>query len=188
MVDQRRFAPISPDDLTEDQRRVARALTASPRGEVRGPYIPLLYSPDLADRMRLLGDFIRFGGMLDARIKELLVLLSARRWSAHYIFAVHREFSRDAGLPVDVADAIAIGQRPLGLSRAEAAAYDVGSELLGSGEVGDQTFSAAREQFGEAGVIEIVAFVGYYTTLAMIVNCGRLPLPAGGSELPAARP
>lgn len=183
-----RFRVIPAAELNDAQRRLAEELTKSPRGEVRGPYIPLIYSPELADRMRHLGDFIRFGGVLDGRTKELLVLACARRYSVHYMFAVHREFSAAAGLSSEVVDTIAEGRRPTELAGGEAAAYDLAIELLESAEVSDETFEAARAHYGESGVVELVTFVGYYTALAMLLNCARLPVPEGGVELPELRP
>jgi 4-carboxymuconolactone decarboxylase len=179
-----RFKPLPPEERSAAQQRLAELLTASPRGEVRGPYVPLLYSPDLADRMRHLGDFIRFGGMLPARLKEIVILLNARRWSVDYMFAVHREMSRATGLDPAIPDAIAKGERPAGLTREESAAHDLALELLETCRVSDARFAAAREIFGEQGVIELVTFVGYYTALAMILNTAQVALPEGAAKLP----
>jgi 4-carboxymuconolactone decarboxylase len=179
-----RFKPLAPDQRSEEQQKLAALLTASPRGEVRGPYIPLMYSPDLADRMRHLGDFIRFGGALPAKLKEIVILLNARRWSVAYMFAIHRDMSRATGLDPAIPDAIAKGERPAGLTREESVAYDVAQELLLTCRVSDASFTAARDVFGEQGVIELVAFVGYYTALAMILNTAELPPPEGAPPLP----
>lgn len=179
-----RFRPLSLEELTPEQLRVRAALVQSPRGALRGPYLSLIHSPELADRMRHLGDFIRFGGVLPRRVKEIVILLNARRWSVDYMFAVHREMAAEAGIDPAIVDAIAEGRRPAGLSPDEAAAYDVAAELLERCAVGDAAFAAARDRFGEAGVVELVTFVGYYTALAMILNASRAPLPDGARPLP----
>src|SRR5258706_158404 len=118
-----RFRNLKPEERSPEQQRLAEKLSASPRGSVRGPYIPLQHSPDLADRMRHLGDFIRFGGQLSAKLKEIMILLVARHWSVDYMFAVHRDFARAAGVDPAIADAIARGERPDALDSSEAAAY-----------------------------------------------------------------
>lgn len=179
-----RFRPLAPEEMTEEQRRVRAALVASPRGALRGPYIPLIRSPELADRMRHLGDFIRFQGVLPARLKEIVILLNARHWSVGYMFAVHREMSAATGLAPEAVQAIAEGRRPDGLDAAEAAAYDMAIELLRTGGVGDAAFAAARTALGERGVVELAAFVGYYTALAMILNTARTAPPEGAAPLP----
>ncbi|HZT51240.1 MAG TPA: carboxymuconolactone decarboxylase family protein [Stellaceae bacterium] len=179
-----RFRTPTADEMDEAQRRVAAALVASPRGALRGPYIPLIRSPELADRMRHLGDFIRFEGVLPARLKEIVILLAARHWSVDYMFAVHREMSAATGLARAAVAAIAAGRRPAGLDPAEAAAHDMVRELLRAGRVGDAAFAAARDALGERGVVELTAFVGYYTALAMILNVAQIAPPAGAAPLP----
>ena len=45
-----RLAPLDLDKLTPEQKKVADAITAGPRGGLRGPFEPWLRSPLLADR------------------------------------------------------------------------------------------------------------------------------------------
>ncbi|HUZ75521.1 MAG TPA: carboxymuconolactone decarboxylase family protein [Stellaceae bacterium] len=182
-----RFRAPSPAEMTPAQRAVSTALTASPRGSLRGPYIPLIQSPELADRMRHLGDFIRFEGVLPARLKEIVILLAARHWSVDYMFAVHRELAAAAGIDSAVAQAIAAGSRPAGLAPEETAAIDLALELLRTGRVSDPVFAAAHAALGAPGVVELVAFVGYYTMLAMILNTARIAPPEGAAPLPPAQ-
>ena len=53
------------------QRAAAQALIDGPRKGVYGPFLPLLRSPQLLDRVARLGEHLRFGGTLDARVREL---------------------------------------------------------------------------------------------------------------------
>ena len=57
--------------------------------------------------------------------------------------------------------------------------YDFCSELQHNQSVSDATYTRAVSKFGEQGVIDTTALVGYYTTLAMIMNVARSPLPEG---------
>jgi 4-carboxymuconolactone decarboxylase len=180
-----RFRNLKPDERSREQQALAEKLTASRRGSVRGPYIPLQHSPELADRMRHLGDFIRFGGALPAKLKEILILLNARHWSMDYMFAVHRDFSREAGVDPAIVEAIAAGERPEGLDAVESAAFDLAQELLRECRVSDACFAAARDQLGETSTIELISFIGYYTMLAMILNASEMSLPPGAQALPS---
>ena len=177
-----RFRNLKPEERSPAHQRLAEKLTASPRGSVRGPYIPLQHSPDLADRMRHLGDFIRFEGAIPPRLKEILILIVARHWSVDYMFAVHRGFSREAGVEPEIVDAIAEGERPT-LTGEESVACELAQELLRDFRVSDATFASAREKFGEGGAVELISFVGYYTMLAMILNAAETPLPEGAVPL-----
>src|SRR5262249_49958656 len=100
-----RFKPLSPDAMTPEQKRVVQALTDGPRGGLRGPFPALLRSPVLADRVRQLGDYVRFESGLPARLRELTILVVARFWSAQYEWYAHRQHAEKAGLDSGVADA-----------------------------------------------------------------------------------
>jgi len=184
MSNEPRFKPLSLDQLSPAQAKLRAALIGSKRGTVRGPFIPLMYSPELGDRIRHLGDFVRFEGLLPPRLKEIVILATARHWSADYMFAVHREMSAATGLDRAVVDAIAQGNRPSGLTPQEQAAYDFTVELLRTGRVDDPGFAAAHRHFAEQGVIELLGLVGFYAALALLLNTARVLLPEGGEKLP----
>src|SRR5262249_12034304 len=125
-----RFKPLSQHDMTLDQQRVAQAVASGPRGGLRGPFHALLRSPELADRVRHLGDYVRFESTVPAALRELAILLVARFWSAHYEWNAHRRHAAAAGLDPSIADAIEMGKRPAKLTADEALVYDLVAELL----------------------------------------------------------
>ena len=69
-MEQDRFKPIEQAAMTEEQRRVAQSLLKGPR-HGPGPFHALLRSPELAERVRNLGDYIRFQNSLPAKVREL---------------------------------------------------------------------------------------------------------------------
>src|SRR5580693_2430582 len=101
-----RFKPLSQHDMTLDQQRVAQAVASGPRAGLRGPFHALLRSPELADRVRRLGDFVRFESTFPAPLRELAILLVARFWSAHYEWNAHRKHAISAGLDPAIVAAI----------------------------------------------------------------------------------
>ena len=46
-------------------------------------------------------------------------------------------------------------------------------------QVSDATYAAARDRFGEQGVIDLIAVSGYYVAVAMTLNVAQVPLPPG---------
>jgi 4-carboxymuconolactone decarboxylase len=176
-----RFAPLSDQDMTPEQRRVADAVASGPRGGLRGPFHALLRSPELADRVRRLGDFVRFESAFPAPLRELAILLVARFWSAHYEWNAHRKHAVAAGLDPAIAAAIETGRRPAALSPDEALVY----ELLTDKDISDATYEAATSRFGERGVVELIGTAGYYGIVSLVLNAARVPVPEGGTPLPA---
>ena len=71
--------PLPADaDMTPAQREAAQALIAGPRKGVYGPFLPLLRSPALLDRVARTGEYLRFESALDARVRELVTCAVAR--------------------------------------------------------------------------------------------------------------
>lgn len=179
-----RFKPLSQHDMTLDQQRVAQAVASGPRGGLRGPFHALLRSPELADRVRCLGDYVRYESKVPPALRELAILLVARFWSANYEWHAHRRHAAAAGLDPAIADAIEVGQRPDKLSPDESLVYDFIAELLNRRDVSDATFEAAKSRLGEQVIIELIGTAGYYGMVSLILNAARTPLPDGGRPLP----
>ena len=174
-----RFARLTPEQYSEAQQKVAAAITSGPRGEVRGPFITLLRSPELADPIQQVGEYLRYKCPLERRIAEMVTLIAARHWTQQYEFNSHYQHAMKAGLRPVIADAIAEGRRPVDMAEDEEIAYALITEGLQNKSVCDVTYDRALGQFGEQGVIDLLAIAGYYAMLALILNVARTSLPAG---------
>ncbi len=175
-----RFQPLQADTMTAEQKRVAEAIQSGPRGQgLRGPFNALLRSPDLADRLQKVGEYIRFRSSLPAKLNELAILIVARKWSAQFEWYAHHQFAMKAGLDPAIARAIAEGRRPERMPQEEAAIHAFCTELLETTEVSDETYDNVRRRFGEQGVIDLIGAMGYYSTVSMVLNVDRYPLPEG---------
>ena len=171
--------PIPYQSLTPSQKAVADELTAGRRGGVVGPFIPLIRSPELLNRAQRLGEYLRYDSTLAPQISELVILMTARRWTQQFEWHAHYGIALRSGIESVVLEAIAEGRRPTSMSGDQATAYDVVDELFKIGTLTDQTYSAAVATFSDAGLLEIIGLVGYYGFLAMVMNVARTPLPDG---------
>jgi 4-carboxymuconolactone decarboxylase len=178
-----RLPPIEPEAMTAEQAAAARAISAGPRGAVRGPFAVLLRSPELMDRVQRLGERIRFGSRLPDALREWAVLVTAAHWRQAYEWSVHAPIALTAGVAPALIDALARGATPVGMSPHEAAIHDFCGQLNARGEVTDETYAAALALFGETGVVELTTLCGYYVMLAMVLNVARTP-PEAGVEIP----
>jgi len=185
-----RFKPLAESDMSEAQRKAARELASGPRGRMNpdGPNALLLRSPDLMSRTQKVGEYLRYNSSLPSRLNEFAILVTARQWNAQVEWLAHHPLALKAGLAPEVAADLARGLRPAGMKDDEAIIYQFCTELHETKAVSDPTFKAVADQFGERGVIDLIALTGYYTMLAMVLNVGRQPLPDGASPpLPALR-
>ena len=60
----------------------------------------------------------------------------------------------------------------------ESALHDFCLELLQNQSVSDAAYAGALAHVGEAGVIDVVGLLGYYSLLAMVMNTARTALRA----------
>ena len=174
-----RFSPLNAGNMTPEQKRVADSIQSGPRGGLRGPFNALLRSPDLADRVQKVGEYIRFRSSIPERLNELAILIVARKWSAQFEWYAHHQFAMKAGLDPAITAAIAQGRRPGSMRDDEKVVYDFCTELLETTQLTDVTYAATVKLFGEQGVIDLIGALGYYSTVSMILNTDRYPLPEG---------
>jgi 4-carboxymuconolactone decarboxylase len=182
---QNRMPEIPADKLTEAQKKALDQF-ASKRGAppVRGPFLALLRSPDVMTPAEILGEYLQFKTVLPPKLRELVILITARQWTQDTEWNSHVNIAVKDGLSPEIAKALAAGQRPPGMADDEAAVYDFCDELHRNQSVSDATYAKALAKFGEQGVVDIISVNGYYTWFAMIMNSVRTPPFAPLPEMP----
>ena len=175
-----RFPELTHEQMSEAQRAVAAEISAGPRGGVRGPFIALLHHPELARRVQLLGEHLRFGTGLAPDLVELVVLFVARSWSCQYEWYAHARIAREkTDLSPEIIDALASGAELPNLRDDQRIVYTLCRDMFRKGAVDDAVFDEAAGLMGRAGVLDVLALCGYYSMLAMVLNAAQIPLPAG---------
>jgi 4-carboxymuconolactone decarboxylase len=177
MID--RMPPMNPADMNEAQKKAAADLAAGPRKGVFGPFIPLLRSPDLMDRVQRVGEYLRFGSSIPAKLNEFAMLITARHVTNQFEWAVHHPIALKAGVARETVDALSRGERHAGMDPDEALVHDFVSELLATHFVGDATYAKALARFGERGIVDLVGTVGYFLGICLLMNAAQTPAPAG---------
>ncbi|GGP25013.1 carboxymuconolactone decarboxylase family protein [Silvimonas amylolytica] len=170
-----RLPPLAMDELNEAQRKAAQALIDGPRKGVKGPFVPLLRSPELMDRIQRVGEYLRYDSILPRRINEWVTAIVAREWSEPFEWSVHYPLARDAGVAQATLDELAQGARPQQMAVDEALAYDFTMELMRNKGISDLTWQRALTQWQEQGVVELVGLIGYFTGMVMMLNAAHTP-------------
>jgi 4-carboxymuconolactone decarboxylase len=176
---QDRMPPIPADKMTDAQKEAAAEIMSGPRKAVVGPFIPLMRSPDLMNRLQKVGEYLRYNTKLGPNISEFIILQMARHMTQQFEWDSHIDLARKAGVKEETISAIAQGRRPTGMTADEEMVYDFVSEIRQHQCVCDVTYAPVVKRFGEQGVIDITALCGYYTTLGYVMNVARTPLPPG---------
>ncbi len=180
---QERLPAVPPASYSAEQRQAAVEFEAARKTPVFGPFEPLMYSPQLMNQARALGDYLRFHSAVGTTLSELAILVTAREWSQGYEWYVHYPIALKAGIRPQIADAVAEGRRPESMSEDEEIVYEFCTELHRNRGVSDRTFARAEQRFGKQGVVDLTGISGYYTMLAMELNVARYRTPGEGARL-----
>ena len=176
---QDRMPPIPADKLTDAQKKAIEEFKAARSVDISGPFVAMLRSPEVMNRARAMGDYLRFRSSLPPRLSEFVILLTARRWTQQYEWNAHAPLAVKGGLNADIVKAVAEGRRPERLAEDEEIVYLLFDEIQRNQSVSDGTYARAVGKIGEQGVIDVMGITGYYTMLAMVMNTARTPLPDG---------
>jgi 4-carboxymuconolactone decarboxylase len=191
---ERRLRPLRPDELDAEQRAVYDALAdppgrvgLAPNGSLHGPFDAMLRAPRSGAALQSVGAALRYGGVLPERVRELATLQVAAHHRSDFEWNAPAPLAAAAGLPAALLDAVRTGGPVEPDDPAERAAAVAVAQLLERGDVDDDVWAGAVGHLGEAGAVELITLVGYYSLLAMQMRVLRVPLPDGAPavEFPA---
>src|SRR6201991_725726 len=106
-----RMPQIPLDKMTPAQRSVADAIMSGPRKGMSGPFNTWLRSPELADRLQKVGEYLRYSTSLDKRLNEMAIIMTAQYWGSQYEWFAHAPLAIKAGLDPDIVAAIGAGNK-----------------------------------------------------------------------------
>ena len=113
---QDRLPPIPASEMSQAQRTIAETFEIERGYALRGPWVPLLRSPEVLDLMIDVRDHVRDRSLLSFKHTEFVILLAAREWTQHYVWNAHYPAAIESGLDPEIIVAIADGRRPENMS------------------------------------------------------------------------
>ncbi|HAR08092.1 MULTISPECIES: carboxymuconolactone decarboxylase family protein [Halomonas] len=177
-----RLPELDDATMSAEQRRVLDDILSGPRGNLDGPFLAWVHSPQLADHAQRLGAFCRYHTSLPLRLTELAILTTAAWWKSQAEWQIHAPIALKAGLSESVVEALREGRQPTFERSDEVIVHRLASVLYQHRRVDQATYDRAVEAFGEEAVVELVGVLGYYALVAMTLNVfevrrGDEPLP-----------
>jgi 4-carboxymuconolactone decarboxylase len=186
-----RLPIITEEQLTPAQRHVWTIVTQGARGSAHelvdssggliGPFNAMLTAPQMGAHLASLGETLRFGSTLEPRVIELTTLVVGARWRSNFEWAAHRPLAQRAGIDDLAIAAIASRQKPAFEDPTLADVYDFVDQLLAQGAPELETYHRLHPRFGDVGMVELVALVGYYSLICFSLNTFETELPHGES-------
>jgi 4-carboxymuconolactone decarboxylase len=189
---QERYPELNPDQLSPEQKAYVESLQKPPRNNTTAlknpPFKVYMRSPELVSKLEAVSDYVRWGSGLQPRLTELAIMITAQQWSSQWIWRGHYRAAVRGGLDPSVGADIAAGKRPEKMKGDETILYNYAMEMYRDKSVSDATYAAAVKQFGEKGLIDLVATMGYYDTVAMTLISAAAVAPKEDDvpQLPSA--
>ena len=160
---------LNREDLPEDKRCIVDQINKA-RGRTHNVFRAALNSPDAAEAIGNLGEYIRFKSSLDPAIREIAILATAQELNNEYEWSQHIPFARNAGVSEDVIDAIRSGRAPMGIPAKDGIFAQVAKELLRNGNLSERTFQAVEHLLGPAQTVDLIVLVGFYSMLSGLIK------------------
>ena len=121
----------------------------------------MLNSPEIARLIAYAGEYIRYESVLSDDVRELAIITSARENWCQFEWAAHEPIARRAGVTEETIRDIRNGSLQGNLKGTEAIVVNFTRELMRLNRVSETTFNAGLNEFGEQGLVELTATLGY---------------------------
>ena len=171
-----RIAIIERADMNAEQARIYDAAKQG-SGIVGGPYYAYIRLPKLFEACQRLRESLA-KGPLSARETQVVNLVVARHWNAHYPWFAQARRSRSVGIDQAVIDAINARQTPDLPDARERTCFAVARELLAEKGLADATYAAAEKTLGIESLVAVVAATGSFSMTCMTASSFGVEPPA----------
>jgi len=132
-------------------------------GSLINVYKLLLHSPPLAESWYNHLNTVRWGTMLDGRLREIVVIRIAYVNNLEYVINQHVPKMAEAeGLSVDECDALQDWPKCKSFSAAEHAVLALCDSMTRDVTVSNEVFEDVRSHFDERRIVELVVLIGAY--------------------------
>jgi 4-carboxymuconolactone decarboxylase len=158
------------------------------RGAVTTPVALLMHAPETARHAANLGAYLRFEANLPQDIFELAIITAAREFDCEFVWAAHVPAAVREGIPHALVEAIAVRGDTGGYPLRYRTVVDFTRGIVRDHRVTPDVFEAMRAEFGERGLTDITALIGFYLMLACALIADDMELPAGRAGFPERTP
>ena len=172
-----RFPQLTTEQLNPKQAALAQEIVKVSSSGIGGPYNVMLRSPEMANRMFFLMDYLRFNTSVPKRLNEFAILIQARLTTSQHEWWAHQPMATKAGLSEAVAADLKEGKRPSKMAADEEAVYQFCVEMSLDHKVSDASFNKLKTVMNEQQIVDLMMVSGTYVTLSMLLNTAEVDVP-----------
>ncbi len=179
-----RVVPITQREQVAEQHRGFYDAVAKVRGNLRGPYSILMYSPKLAMLVSEVSQYLRFRSLIKPNACELCTIAVAREKDCPYVWAAHVGAARKAGVSEQAIAAVRGRTELATLNQEEADIVDYVRQLHRTHHVTQPLFDRLRERYGIPWLVELTALIGHYGMVTAQLNAFEVAPRSDADPLP----
>ena len=177
-----RFKEHLPEQMSADERK-AYELVKGTRGLVPGPYKIWLRNLKLTEVMVHMGNHYQAQHTLSKAEIEIAVLLTTGCWMAAYASYEHEWMAEVlGGLPPEKIQALLAGLPTSFEDARQQVVYEIASALLAPRLIPVGLHQKAVDMLGHDGLTDLIAFIGYFTTVSLTLRAYDVPANAIGLD------
>jgi 4-carboxymuconolactone decarboxylase len=183
-----RIAPLDPPYEPATERMLRKWMPPDSGIEPLRLFRTLAVHETLFSRMLPLGAGILGHGLLEPRLRELLILRTCARCGAEYEWGVHAAvYGESVGLTAaELAATVHGGGEDPAWSASESAVIRLADELHDTAAVSDAVFAELERHFTHAQILELLIAGGWYHTISFVVNAARVQAEPWAARFPAS--
>jgi 4-carboxymuconolactone decarboxylase len=168
---------IRHEDLAPVQQHFLDRVIRS-RGWISPVFAVLLHTPDVAERIAHIGEYILYDSALPPQAKALACLITARELDAPYTWAAGTSMATDSGVESTLVTEIERGGALRAASEEQRLLATFCLQLLrGNHHVADDVYALMVKHFGVSGAVQASAVTGYVAMMSIIATAFELAAP-----------
>jgi 4-carboxymuconolactone decarboxylase len=144
-----------------------------------GPFGVLMHVPALAERVAALEDYFRDDSSLAPPDRELIIMATARELNARYAWVRHEARGREVGTRLEAIEVLRANDGVDDLTPREQLLVEITRSLIRSHTIPEQSFNHAVQELGEKQLVELVALVGQYSLIGLVLGGFEVSAPDG---------
>ncbi len=176
-----RYAEIPYEQMTPEQQEGYRSLIEARGAPLGGPNKIWIHNPKLTKAMGPLGAHFHPGHYsLTEREREIAVCIVNSKWHSAYPTNAHERRGKEVGLPADKVEAMLAGLQTSFSDEREQIVYEMANALTNSRWVPQGLHDRAVKALGHVGITDVIALMGFYTSVSMTLLFYDVPAGATG--------
>ena len=188
MMSRPRIDPLEPPYDPATEQMLKRWMPPDSGIEPLRLFRTLAVHPSFFSRMLPLGAGILGHGLLEPRLRELVILRTCARCGAEYEWGVHATFfGSSVGLTSAEMEATArTGADDPVWSERERAVIRLADDLHDAAGATDETYAELERHFSASQILELAIAAGWYHTISFVINTARVQLEPWAARFPPA--